>query len=151
MTDKTNRKRGSRQVLNNSKQRVTAQRTLLLDLLRQSDKHLDADELYRRARQKHPGISLSTVNRNLQLFKKLGLVQEHHFTEEHHHYEAKTTIEHQHLLCLGCGQVVEFSCPLSLEFRNDISKRYDFDISGVEVQMTGLCSNCRQRKEEREE
>jgi len=139
------RKAGIRQVLNSANQRVTAQRTLLLELLRQSGGHLDADELYRRARKKNSRISLSTVYRNLQLFKKLGLIEEHHFEEEHHHYEVKSGAEHQHLLCISCGRVVEFACPISWKFREDIGKQYDFDITEVEVRMTGLCSSCRSK------
>ena len=138
-------KAGARQILGSSNQRVTAQRTLLLELLRQSSKHLDADELYRWARKKNYRISLSTVYRNLQLFKKLGLVEEHHLAEEHHHYEVKSGTEHQHLSCVNCGKVVEFACPVSRKFRDDIGKQYDFDIAGVEVRMTGLCSSCRRR------
>ena len=147
MVDEIKQKTSPRQVLNSSSQRVTVQRTLLLELLRRSDRHLDADELYRRARRKHSRISLSTVYRNLQLFKKLGLIEEHHFAEEHHHYEVKPTTEHQHLLCLNCGKIVEFACPLSQKFKKDVGRQYDFDISGVEVRMTGLCSSCRKRSE----
>ena len=144
-------KRSTQQILDSSQQRVTAQRALLLELLRQSRGHLDADELYRLARDRYPRISLSTVYRNLQLFKKLGLIEEHHFAEEHHHYEVKSATEHQHLLCLGCGKVVEFACPLSQKFKEDIGKQHDFEINGVEVRMTGLCSACRKkRKLERE-
>src|SRR4030042_4532745 len=140
------RKAGARQVLSSSSQRVTAQRALLLELLRQSGGHLDADELYRRARKKNSRISLSTVYRNLQLFKKLELVDEHHFDEEHHHYEVKSGAEHQHLLCINCGKVVEFACPVSQRFREDIGKKYDFNITGVEVRMTGLLSTCRNKE-----
>ena len=147
MVDSIERKKSAQQVLNSSSQRVTAQRSLLLELLRRSEGHLDADELYRRARRKHSRISLSTVYRNLQLFKKLGLIEEHHFAEEHHHYEVKQTTEHQHLLCLNCGKIVEFACPLSQKFKKDVGRQYDFDISGVEVRMTGLCSSCRKRSE----
>jgi len=60
-------------------QRVTSQRRLLLDLIRQSEGHLDADELYRLAKEREPRISLSTVYRTLRLFKELGLVEERHF------------------------------------------------------------------------
>ncbi|MBM4452854.1 MAG: transcriptional repressor [Chloroflexi bacterium] len=134
----------ARQVLNSSSRRVTAQRTLLLDLIRHSDGHLDAEGLYRLAKEKHARINLSTVYRNLQLFKKLGLIEERHFTEEHHHYEAKATAEHQHLCCLGCGKVVEFDFHLTQNLKGKIGKEYDFDITGVEVSLTGLCSDCRQ-------
>lgn len=139
-------KGSARQILDRSSQRVTAQRTMLLELLRQSGGHVDADELYRRARKKNSRISLSTVYRNLQLFKKLGLVEEHHFDEEHHHYEVRSGTEHQHLLCISCGKVVEFACPVSWKLREDIGKQYDFDITGVEVRMTGLCSSCRNKE-----
>ncbi|MBM3118405.1 MAG: transcriptional repressor [Chloroflexi bacterium] len=146
MADSNKQKSGAKQILNSSSQRVTAQRTLLLELLRQSDEHLDADELYQQARKRNFRISLSTVYRNLQLFKKLGLVEEHHFAEEHHHYEVKPEAEHQHLLCLNCGKIVEFACPLSQKFREDIGKQYDFHITGVDVRMTGLCSTCCKKK-----
>jgi Fe2+ or Zn2+ uptake regulation protein len=82
----------------------------------------------------------------LQLFKKLGLIEEHHFDEEHHHYEVKSGTEHQHLLCTSCGKVVEFACPVSRELRDDVGKQYNFDITGVEVRMTGLCSSCRSKE-----
>jgi len=147
MVSKAKQKMSAQQTLNSSSQRVTAQRTLLLDLIRRSEGHVDADELYRRARRRYPRISLSTVYRNLQLFKKLGLIEEHYFAEEHHHYEVKPATEHQHLLCLNCGKIVEFACPLSQKFKKDIGKQYDFDITGVEVRMTGLCSSCRKRSD----
>jgi Fe2+ or Zn2+ uptake regulation protein len=146
MVNVIKQKGSARQILDRSSQRVTAQRTLLLELLRQSGGHVDADELYRRARKKNSRISLSTVYRNLQLFKKLGLIEEHHFDEEHHHYEVRSGTEHQHLLCINCGKVVEFACPVSWKLREDIGKQYDFDITGVEVRMTGLCSSCRNKE-----
>jgi Fur family transcriptional regulator, ferric uptake regulator len=146
MVKKIKQKAGVRQILNSSSQRVTAQRTLLLELLRRSGGHVDADELYRRARKKNPRISLSTVYRNLQLFKKLELVDERHFDEEHHHYEVKSGEEHQHLLCIRCGKVVEFDYPISGKLKEDIGKKYGFDITDIEIDMTGLCSDCRENE-----
>jgi Fur family transcriptional regulator, ferric uptake regulator len=148
MAARIKQKSGVKKILNDSRQRVTAQRALLLELLRRSRGHVDADELYRSAKKRNPRISLSTVYRNLQLFKKMGLVDERHFDEEHHHYEVKSGEEHQHLLCVSCGKVVEFDYPAGRKFRQDIARKYDFDITGVEIHMTGLCSTCRanQRK-----
>lgn len=127
-------------------QRVTSQRRLLLSLLREADRHLDADELYRLAREKEPRLSLSTVYRALRLFKELGLVDEVHFDEAHHHYEVKPQVEHHHLVCLGCGKVIEFHCPLTQQMRDDIGREMDFEITGAEVRMEGYCRACRQRK-----
>jgi Fur family ferric uptake transcriptional regulator len=144
MAKRIKQRAGVRQLLNRSSQRVTAQRTLLFELLRRSGGHVDADELYRRARKKNSRISLSTVYRNLQLFKKLELVDERHFDEEHHHYEVKSGDEHQHLLCIRCGKVVEFDYPISGKLKENIGKKYDFDIAGIEIHLTGLCSGCRE-------
>ncbi len=139
-----------RKVLGGSSRRVTAQRTLLLELLQQSSGHVGAEELYRKAQEQNARMSLSTVYRNLQLFKELGLVQEHHFIEEHHHYEAKSEPEHQHLLCVSCGKVVEFVCPMSQRLKEDTAERYGFDIFDVEVRMVGLCPDCRWKGEDKD-
>ncbi len=146
MSEKPKLRKSSRQILNSSNRRITGQRTLLLDLIRKSDAHLDADKLYLEAKQIYPRISLSTVYRNLQLFKKLGLIEEHHFSEEHHFYEVKPSAEHQHLSCINCGKIIEFECPLSHDFKYKMGQQYDFDITGVEVYMTGLCSDCRKKE-----
>ena len=89
MSTKTNSVENTRQVLNTSGLRVTSQRALILEVIRRGQGHLDADEVYRRAREKQPRLSLSTVYRTLQTLKKLGLVEEVHFDETHHRYEIK--------------------------------------------------------------
>jgi Fe2+ or Zn2+ uptake regulation protein len=132
-----------KELLDAPTQRVTSQRLTLLELIKQSGGHVDAGELHRRAQQKHPRISLSTIYRNLQLFKKMGLITEHHFVEEHHIYEVKEPVDHQHLQCIQCGRIIEIECPVSDTFRKKISKQYDFSINDVEVHMKGICSQCR--------
>ncbi|MFC1944409.1 Fur family transcriptional regulator [Chloroflexota bacterium] len=122
--------------------RVTSQRRLLLELITQAQGHLDADELYRRAKEVEPGISLSTVYRNLRLFKKMRLVEERHLTQEHHHYEAKAGTEHHHLVCLGCGRVIEFESRLIGLMKSQVGKKEGFEITGTEVQLIGYCPQC---------
>ena len=129
-------------------QRITGQRRLLLDLLRQSQGHLDADELYRRAKKWEPRLSLSTVYRSLRLFKELGLIEERHFLEEHHHYEARGQTEHHHVVCRGCGKVIEFECPFSRKMKQDVSRHTGFEVFAVEVSMEGYCDRCQRQREE---
>ncbi len=124
-------------------ERVTWQRRLLLDLISQAGGHLDADELFRRAKEREPRISLSTVYRNLRLFKKLGLVEERHLSENHHHYEIKSPSEHYHLVCLGCGRVIEFESPLLQRIKNQIRREDRFEVTGAEIRLQGYCSRCR--------
>lgn len=134
-----------RKALSSAGLRMTNQRALILGIIRQG--HLDADEVYRQARDKQPRLSLSTVYRTLRMLKRLGLVDELHFEETHHHYEVKPSAEHHHLVCLGCGKIVEFECSLSQRMRQDIARKKGFEVTGVEVNMTGYCSKCRQGRE----
>jgi len=127
-------------------QRITSQRSLLLDLLREGGGHLDADELHHRARERMPRLSLSTVYRSLRLFKRLGLVDEHHLSEEHHHYEVRGAVEHCHLICLGCGKVIELQCPVTEQMREDIGREHGFQVTGIEIHLEGYCKTCRGEK-----
>jgi len=144
MANKTKSLERKRKTLKSSGMRATNQRALILEIIRRG--HLDADEIYRQAREKQPRLSLSTVYRTLRVFKELGLVEELHLDEAHHHYEAKPSSEHQHLVCLGCGKIVEFECPLSLKMRKDIAREKGFEITGVEIRMTGYCPKCRRNR-----
>jgi len=134
-----------RKALSSAGLRMTNQRGLILEIIRQG--HLDADEVYRRARDKQPRLSLSTVYRTLRRLRELGLVDELHFDEAHHHYEVRPSIEHHHLVCLGCGKIVEFEYKLSQRMKQDIARKQGFEVTGVEVNMTGYCAKCRQRRE----
>ena len=126
--------------------RITSQRRLLLDILRQADGHLDADELFRRAKLKEPHISLSTVYRNLRLFKESGMITERHFVEEHHHYEVTLESDHHHLICLGCGQVVEFNSDQIDNKAQEIGTKHGFEVVRSDLHIEGYCSNCKKSK-----
>lgn len=132
------------EVLKAAGMKVTKQRAIIMDIIRSG--HLDADEIYHMARQKNARLSLSTVYRNLHKFKQLGIVEELHFDESHHHYEVKPSAEHHHLLCLGCGKVIEFRYPLSRFIKKNVDEARDFDIAVTEVSVTGYCAECRQRQ-----
>lgn len=138
--------KGIGQVLKEGGQRQTKQRALLWGLLREAGGHLDAEELYRMGKEKFPRLSLSTVYRTLRLFKGLGLVEELHFKEEHHHYEGKAPREHYHLLCRACGNITEFMSPLIPRLKAEVGKEKGFSIEGAEVHLTGLCPTCQKEQ-----
>ena len=144
MVNKSDMPKTNRGALNKAGLRFTSQRALIMDIIRRGRGHLDADEIYRRARQKGSRLSLSTVYRNLQMLKKLGLVEELHFDDAHHHYEVKPSAEHHHLVCLDCGRVIEFHHSLSRYIKKNVAEAKDFDIAETEIRVTGYCAECRQ-------
>lgn len=125
--------------------RITPQRSLLLDVIRRSKGHLGADQIYHLARERDPRISLSTVYRNLNLLRELGLISRLHLDEEHHHYELKDAANHYHLICSSCGRVIEFDSSLVEQLMADVSAEKDFVVERVRIDLTGLCVECRDK------
>jgi Fe2+ or Zn2+ uptake regulation protein len=125
--------------------RNTKQRQLILGIIEQADEHFDAEQIYERARQMSPSISLSTVYRNLQLFTKVGLLREHQFNSMRRRYEIATRYGHHHLMCIGCGRIFEFRCPSSEELKTRITREEGFRVTDAEVRLVGYCPECQRR------
>lgn len=125
--------------------RSTEQRQLILKIIQRADTHVDADQIYEQARHKLPGISLSTVYRNLHLFKDWGVVKEHQFDSKRRSYESTPKSKHQHLVCLGCGMVFQFKCPLAESIKDKIGAEEGFKVTDANVHLTGYCPDCQRR------
>lgn len=121
---------------------VTAQRQLLLSLIRKTGGHISAKELFRQASRKNESISLATVYRTLQLFKELGLVEERRLGQVYCHYEVKESADHQHLVCRSCGKVIEFQSPLLSQLVEKLQRDHDFSLTKIELYMEGYCQQC---------
>lgn len=137
-----------RSALRATGRRLTGQRQLLLEVIREHGGHLDAHELYRLASQRDPRLNLSTVYRNVALLRDLGLVDELHLGEDHHHYELKTPATHHHLICSECGQVIEFASPLVEQLKAEIGQSHDYEVVAANVDLVGLCAACRAAAEQ---
>lgn len=141
------KKHSVKKILGAKKRRITANRELLLAIIHESKGHFDADEIYRKARQRNSTISLSTVYRNIQLFKKLGLIEERHFSDDHHHYEKKKSLDHEHFQCNVCGKIIEFTWPMLESVKKTLCERHRFEIEAVEIELKGICSECLDKRE----
>ncbi|MFO7772389.1 MAG: transcriptional repressor [Dehalococcoidia bacterium] len=123
---------------------VTPQRRLLLDIIRGAGKHLDAKELYRRASERDPNISLATVYRNIRVFEKQGLIDQRHLGQIRCYYEMKDGGEHQHLVCRGCGQIIEFESSLIRKLLAEVQRKNNFSVSKIELHLEGYCHKCKE-------
>lgn len=121
---------------------LTNQRRLLLELLRKAKVHIDAKELYLQALAKNESISLATVYRNLNLFKKMNLVEETRLGKIRCVYEIKKPHEHQHLLCQGCGKIIEFRNDYFRKLIESVKTEHKFRITKAEICLEGYCSKC---------
>ncbi len=121
---------------------LTPQRRLLLSQIQKSGGHISAKELYRYASRKNNAISLATVYRTLRLFKQLGLITEIRLGKACCYYEIKESPEHQHLVCRGCGNVIEFDSDLVQRIVNRVQRDYNFRVTKTELYVEGYCQEC---------
>jgi len=119
----------------------TKQRQAVLRVIRESDEHLTANEVFDDARRLLPGISFATVYNSLRYLKEKGLIGEVRFGTDTNRYDRKLT-RHDHALCNNCGKLVdlELSIPVGLiEEAADLSK---FQAESIELTLRGLCPEC---------
>jgi Fur family transcriptional regulator, peroxide stress response regulator len=119
----------------------TKQRSLLLKLIREAKGHIDARELFRLATEQDNSISNATVYRSLNLFKQLGLIDEKRLGQARCSYEIKRANQHQHLVCNGCGKVVNFDCPLG-DVVDKVKREQGFTVVKAELYLEGYCPKC---------
>jgi Fe2+ or Zn2+ uptake regulation protein len=120
---------------------LTKQRQAVLQVIRESDEHLTANEVFEDARRLLPGISFATVYNSLRYLKQEGLIGEVRFATDAARYDRKLT-RHDHALCNKCGKLVdlELSIPAGLiEQASDLSK---FQAESIELTLRGLCPDC---------
>jgi Fur family ferric uptake transcriptional regulator len=91
-----------------------------------------------------PMIDRASVYRTIILFEELGIVKrlqigwkyQLELTDVFHH--------HHHLTCLKCGQVIHFDADSQLEARlAAIADRYTFSSQDHQLEIQGVCANCR--------
>jgi Fe2+ or Zn2+ uptake regulation protein len=126
--------------------RITPQRRLVLDIFARATGHLDAGDIYELGRQRDPRLSLSTVYRTLSILKETGVVRELHLDDEHHHYELDVKDEHSHLVCLGCGRVIEVDSEAMVAMAESLGDAHDFEIASAHIELSGYCAACRQQE-----
>jgi Fur family transcriptional regulator, ferric uptake regulator len=126
--------------------RITEQRRLIIGIIQDSPRHLDAATLLELAKEKDPGIDRSTVYRTIGMLKHRGLIDEldlMHIEGEKHYYEVKTNHDHCHMACFKCGAVMEFTSALFEKLKVEMARRSRFEIRAIRLEVGGVCRKCR--------
>ena len=121
---------------------LTRQREAVLGVIRASEEHLTAGEIYERARKVLPSISYATVYNSLRYLKETGLVHEVQFGNGASRYDRETE-RHDHALCTACGKLVDFDLDLSADLMRTAARRSSFKPESIHLTLRGLCPDCR--------
>ena len=121
---------------------LTKQRRTVLQVIRESDGHLTANEVFERARQLLPGIAFATVYNSLRYLKNEGLIGEVRFGADCTRYD-RTLTRHDHAICNDCGKLVDLELSIPDGLIKEAAKRSKFKAGSIEVTLRGLCPECK--------
>ncbi|WP_456073087.1 ferric iron uptake transcriptional regulator [Dongshaea marina] len=128
------------QALKRAGLKVTLPRIKMLEILKQPNcQHISAEELYKRLIDQGEEIGLATVYRVLNQFDDAGIVTRHHFEGGKSVFELSTQEHHDHLVCLDCGKVIEFSDSVIEERQQEIARRYNIKLTNHSLYLYGTC------------
>ena len=125
------------------KLRATPERFAILDEVLNTQGHFDAESLYYRLITGGVKVSKATVYNTLELLQDCGLVSKYRFAENTSRYEkAFGKPRHHHLICLSCGDIIEFVSDRLERIQDEVCEEKDFTPQSTTLQIFGTCSRC---------
>ena len=88
--------------------KMTEQRRIIARVLSESEDHPDVELVHRRATALDPHISIATVYRTVRLFEEASILEKHDFGDGRARYEEQPDSQHDHLIDIESGKVIEF-------------------------------------------
>lgn len=123
--------------------KVTLPRVKILNILEKApQRHISAEEVYKKLLESGDDVGLATVYRVLTQFEAAGLVIRHHFEGGHAVFELDGGAHHDHLMCIKCGTIEEFVDDVIESRQEAIAKQFQFTITAHCLYLYGICQNC---------
>lgn len=129
-------------LLRNNELRVTRQRLAVLSVLRHSDQHITAADVYDRARREAPELNASTVYRTLTQLRDLGLVSQTDLGGGERTYNWRSERPHHHLVCTSCGKMSELPHDFLADFSSRLRSEFGFETDPDHWAVYGRCRSC---------
>ncbi len=118
--------------------KMTGQRRVIAGVLSDAADHPDVEEVYRRATQLDPRISIATVYRTVRLFEEANILERHDFGDGRSRYEEITEDHHDHLIDVQTGRVIEFQNDEIEELKEKIAAIHGFKLIGHRLELFGV-------------
>ena len=133
------------------REKLNANAQSILDIIRATDMHPTATEIYDEVRKVRPQIGLATVYRILRNLVQHGYVLELKNSDESCRYDGHIT-RHDHAICTECGALLDvpIDVPLAQEILQNAALAAGIQLQSHEVRLYGRCPACQARQKGQE-
>ncbi len=122
--------------------KLTSQRRTILNQAMR-DGHFSAEQLLKNSKKADPTVSKATVYRTLALLKESRVLEEQDFGDGKKLYErAQGRKHHDHLICIRCGNIIEFENEAIETLQDSEAKKHNFKIVYHSLKLFGFCQKC---------
>jgi Fur family transcriptional regulator, ferric uptake regulator len=125
--------------------KVTLPRVKILQILEKqvNERHLTAEMVYKILLSEDEEIGLATVYRVLTQFEAAGLVTRHHFEGGNSIFELDKGDHHDHILCMRCGKVDEFTDEIIEARQKEVAANLGYELTDHGLYLYGFCPTCK--------
>ncbi len=125
------------------KKRMTKQRKIILNVLKNTKTHPTADWVYDQVREVLPNISLGTVYRNLKVLKEMGEIRELDYGSTYSRFDGNPE-NHYHFVCNHCDRVYDLDLPVEENLLNKAQEQSSHKIEEHRLEFYGACDHCQE-------
>lgn len=118
--------------------KMTEQRRVIARVLSDASDHPDAGEVYRRATDIDPRISMATVYRTVRLFEEANVLERHDFGDGRARYEEAPEEHHDHLIDVKTGKVIEFQNDEIEKLQQRVARELGFRLVDHRLELYGI-------------
>lgn len=118
--------------------KMTDQRRVIARVLSESSDHPDVEQVYRRATEIDPRISISTVYRTVRLFQEASILERHDFGDGRARYEEIPESHHDHLIDIQSGRVVEFANESIERLQREVARQLGYELVDHRLELFGV-------------
>ncbi len=131
-----------RSFLKNGKNRITPERFEVLDAALEHEDHFGADDLFILMKNQKSRVSRATVYNTLELLVQCDILIKRNFGDNITRYESTFKKQvHDHLICMDCGRIVEFSNAKIKNLPQDICNELGFKLENYSFNIFARCKN----------
>lgn len=130
-------------MLSNEGLKFTPQRLEILEEVVSGEGHRECEEIYLSMKKKGKIVSRATVYRTIDLLVKNNLARKLELGDGRARYESKlNSSHHDHLICIDCGDIVEFVDDEIESKQEEIALNHGFILKKHIHQLFGVCKKC---------